>query len=742
MATRTHTNDPLQTPVQYVKGIGPRRATALEERGLRTVRDLLYYFPRGYIDLSTIETIGNLRRRMNSGAWITVIGNVRAFDLVGRPPQQRVVVILGDETGTVQLLFFRGIHYFKKAFKIGERIAVSGRVTAFQNKPQIVHPSIDRLGTGDEDGERDDTLSHIHTGGIVPKYGSGEDLRDVNLHVKGLRRIMHTTVSEYIEYVKEFLPDEIWARHQFPSLRDAIRNIHFPDSAESLEAARRRLKFDELFTLQLVLALRRHTVKHDLAGIAFRTESALARKLVDTLPFTLTRAQIKVIREITQDMQSARPMNRLLQGDVGSGKTIVALIAMLIALENGYQAAFMAPTEILAEQHFRTITEFLKQLSVNVRLLVGSQRSKLRRDVLDDVQRGSAQIVVGTHALIQEGVEFARLGLAIIDEQHRFGVSQRAALRQKSAGGGDGAPSPDVLIMTATPIPRTLSLTLYGDLDVSIIDELPAHRQTIKTGLRLESQHDRVYQFVRTEVQAGRQVYIVYPLIDESEKLDLRAATESYEHLRKDVFPDLRVALIHGRMPSEEKDAVMADMKEHRIDVLVATTVIEVGVDISNATVMVIEHAERFGLVQLHQLRGRVGRGADQSYCILIAPDWMGKRVQRRVSLEDPMTEEHEEMLRAERRLHAMLETTDGFKIAEIDLELRGPGDFFGTRQSGLPFLEIADLMTDSDILATARAEAFELIDHDPQLRAEKYRALKQHVDDRVHAAIALAQSG
>lgn len=514
----------IHTLVQYIKGIGPKRAEVLAERGITTVADLLYYFPFDYLDLNNVEKISNLRGQINSGKWVTLIGTVRASDVLGRPPRQRFVITLDDGTGTVQLVFFRSINYFKRAFTRGEMLAVSGKVTGFSGRPQLVHPSIDRLNAADDD--EGDFEGFLHTKGLVPKYGSSEDLKGVNLHVKGLRRIMRTAVDEYVESFADHLPPELLQRHALLPLARALAGIHFPDSHGTISEARRRLKFDELFAIQLLLGLRRKHVKSDFSGISFMIESKLARQLVDSLPFKLTKAQIHVINEITADMKSKQPMNRLLQGDVGSGKTIVALITMLIAVENGYQAAFMAPTEILAEQHFATISSFLKGISANIRLLVGNQRTKLREDILEDIRRGSAQIVVGTHALIQEHVEFAGLGLIVIDEQHRFGVSQRMAMMEK--GKGDRSPMPDVLVMTATPIPRTLSLTLYGDLDVSVINEVPAGRKSIKTALRVESQRRTLYQFIREQVNEQRQVYIVYPLIDASEKVDLKAATEGH----------------------------------------------------------------------------------------------------------------------------------------------------------------------------------------------------------------------
>ena len=736
MAEPTSQKKDLETPVQYIKGIGPRRAAVLGEFGIHTVRDILYYFPRGYIDLSHVEPISGLRRLAGSAQPVTVIGTVRRSDLLGRHPKQRFVVTLADSTGTVPLVFFRGVKYFRNAFTDGETLAVSGQIGIYSGKPQFIHPSIDRLGEGDTDGD-----PFLHTHGIVPKYSSSEELKSVRLETKSFRRILKAATSEYLGGISEFLPEELLKRNALIGLQKALGSIHFPETHQALAEARRRLKFDELFSLQLVLALRRARLKTDLPGIAFSVESRLARSLVDSLPFTLTGSQIKVIREITEDMRSGKPMNRLLQGDVGSGKTIVALIAMLIAADNGCQAAFMAPTEILAEQHLRTMQEFLKGLPVTLRLMVSGQGKRLREDILEDVRSGTAQIVVGTHALIQEGVEFRRLGLIVIDEQHRFGVAQRVALREKGTRSQGGVIHPDIMVMTATPIPRTLSLTLYGDLDVSVIGELPKGRKPIQTLLRPERQRDGVYRFLREEVAKGRQVYVVYPLIEESEKLDLKAATEGYEMLRKNVFPDLRVGLIHGRMPSDQKDAVMAAFKARETDVLVSTTVIEVGIDVPTATVMVIEHAERFGLSQLHQLRGRVGRGAEQSYCILMAPDWIA-RLKARRPVQLSIDGENDERLIAEKRLEAMLETTDGFKIAEIDLNLRGPGDFFGTRQSGLPELQIASLLTDTDILMLARTEALHLVESDPHLRAQEHRELRKHFQARVREMFRLTQAG
>jgi ATP-dependent DNA helicase RecG len=463
-----------------------------------------------------------------------------------------------------------------------------------------------------------------------------------------------------------------------------------------------------------------------MSGIAFSTRSTLARGLVDALPYQLTSAQRRSVREISDDLASSRSMNRLLQGDVGSGKTIVALIAMLIVVENGYQAVFLAPTEILAEQHFSSFRRLLEGSPVQVRLLVGARPSKLRTELLEEIQRGRTAIVVGTHALLEKDVSFAKLGLVVIDEQHRFGVAQRSSLRRKGT-------NPDVLVMTATPIPRTLSLTLYGDLDVSVIDELPSGRRPIRTLVREESAKSSVYQFVRDQVRAGRQAYFVYPVIEESETLDVRAATVHLEELRTQVFPDLRLGLLHGRMAGQEKDAVMNTFRRGEIDVLLATTVIEVGIDVPNATVMVIESADRFGLAQLHQLRGRVGRGAAQSFCILLT---------RRSRMGAGVDPDDESQRLAERRLAAMVRTTDGFAIAETDLKLRGPGDFFGTRQSGMPEFRVADLIRDGQILQEARADAFALIEEDPRLSDPSHRLLADDLRSEFRDELPLLQTG
>lgn len=717
----------LNTPIQYVKGIGPKRAAVFIKRGINTIKDLLYYFPYDYIDLKEVSKISDLKKITSPEQAISVVGTVRSIDLVGRPPKRYCIIILGDETGIVPLVFFQNLQYFKNAYKIGETLAVSGKVSYFMNKFQLAHPHIDRI----ELNEKNDVKGLLQIRGLIPKYSMWEDFKSVNINDTTLRKILFNVVNEYADFVEEVLSTQILNEYKLMSLKEAIKKVHFPANAEEKYSSRRRLKFDEWFFFQLMLALRRRHTKIELPGISFNIKSRLARQLVDSLPFKLTKAQIKVIKEITEDMKLPRPMNRLIQGDVGSGKTIVALIAMLIAVDNGYQVAFMAPTEILAEQHFKSINEFLKKINVDVKLLLGSQKKSIKNRILEEIKTGKTNIIVGTHALIQETVEFSNLGLVVIDEQHRFGVEQRAELMRK--GKYSLNLNPDVLVMTATPIPRTLSLTLYGDLDVSVIDEIPKNRKPIETKVIGESNTDELYQQIRSIISRGQQVYVIYPLIEESEKLDLKTAVESYEKFKHEIFRDLNVGLVHGRMSAEERDSVMREFKDNKINILVATTVIEVGIDIPNATMMVIEHAERFGLSQLHQLRGRVGRGSEQSFCVLVVPDWLpallNRKKQNEIFYDAYKLNDFNELdkHKALVRIQTMLSTNDGFKISEVDLRLRGPGDFFGTRQSGLPDFNIANVLEDVQIINESRSAAFKLVETDSQLRMEENKNIRKY---------------
>lgn len=686
--SRPHPVD-LTDSIQFLKGIGPERAKALKTVGIETIEDLLYYVPRRYLDRSTILPMAKVK----PNSTVTVIGRVEAFGKA-RTKRPQFHVILKDKTGLLRLVWFSKLTWVANLFEENDLVVASGQVT-FYGGLQMVHPEFEILSKKSEEDVSEDDL--IHTGRVIPLYPSTAELKKIRLDSRGFRRVLKPLLEKVPNLIGESLPERIISDLKLPTLAEAIREIHFPDATESAQKARVRLAFDELFYLELMLALRKMKT-HREEGIAFGKPGDLVRGLLTKLPFELTVAQRRVLREISSDMMSKNSMHRLLQGDVGSGKTIVALVAMLMAVENGYQAALMAPTEILAEQHFITIHQMLESLGVEVALLTSSVTKADREKVLPTIKDGQAQVVIGTHALIQEKVEFFKLGLVVIDEQHRFGVMQRAKLKQKG-------PCPDILVMTATPIPRSLALTAYGDLDVSVIDALPPGRRPVRTSLLMDNSKSEMHQFLEAELNKGHQAYIVYPLVEESEKADLKAATESYEYLRAEVFPKRKLALLHGRIKSRERETIMQDFRNGNYDILVATTVIEVGVDIPNATVMVIEHAERFGLSQLHQLRGRIGRGADQSFCLLTA--------------RPPLS------LEAEKRLKTMVATNDGFKISEMDLRLRGPGEFFGTRQHGLPELKIADIITDAKLLYRARDWAFKTIDKDPKLKDDDNQRIR-----------------
>ena len=696
---------PLATALQFVKGIGPQRAKLLANLGLHTVEDALYYLPTRHEDRSQLTPL----RSLKPNDVTTVSGTIRA---VSPPPRGRPRVplsaLLSDGTGFLTCVWF-GQAYLERVFQRGQRLIVHGKVQRYRSGPlqmQVKDFEIVEDESGDGAGEPGDET--LHTGRLVPVYGLTRGLT-----ARPMRRLMKRLVDGYVDGLDDPLPDALRARHHLELLSLALRAGHFPKTDADYASARRRLVYDEFLLLQLGLAIRRHRQGRQ-PGLAMNPPGALARRLLASLPFALTPAQERVWREIRMDMAAPYPMNRLLQGDVGSGKTVVAALAILTAVESGYQTALMAPTEILAEQHLMTLTQLLEPLAVEVALLTNAVKGKARERVGAGTADGSIKCVVGTHALVQGDVRFRRLGLAVVDEQHRFGVNQRATLRGKGE-------SPDVLVMTATPIPRTLALTLYGDLEVSVIDELPPGRKPVVTKARTESARRQIYGFLREQVSEGRQVYVVYPLVEESEALDLRAATEMAARLQGEVFADLRIGLLHGRMAFAEKDRVMREFKAGAIHILVSTTVIEVGIDVPNASVMLIEHAERFGLSQLHQLRGRVGRGPWKSYCILLSG----------AASED-----------ARRRLDAMTATGDGFKIAEADLSLRGPGDFFGTRQSGLPEFRVADLLRDAAALEAARRDAVALIRDDPQLLAPEHRALRTALLQRWRGKLDLAGVG
>jgi len=681
--------DPL-APVQYLKGVGPKKAAVLAQAGVHTVLDLLYRLPRRYLDRSHIAPINQLTPDMPA----TVVGRIISSGILkGR--KNRFEAVLSDGTGYLSLLWFSGIKWVRKNLYKGVTVSASGRVTYFHNL-QIVHPEYEIL----EDEDDEDLL---HTGRVIPIYPSGEELKQSFLDSRGMRRLIKPLCDQLAESDLEFLPDNFRRQNGLPTLEWSLKYAHFPETLDNAERARQRLAFDELFFLQLSLAYTKRLVKAQTKPRVCGPAGSIIKSFAKTLPFTLTEAQKRVTGEITADMRSAQPMYRLLQGDVGSGKTIVALIAMLLAVESGRQAALMVPTEILAEQHGRTTARFLAGLPVKIAVITGSLSPKEKDAAWAAVRSGETQLVIGTHALFSERRHFGDLALAVIDEQHRFGVSQRARLLRKGN-------QPDVLVMTATPIPRTLALTLYGDLDISVIDEMPPQKGTIQTVWRTEDAREKMYEYIQSTTAKDRQVYIVYPLVDESEKLDLKAATSGYEELASH-FADRRVGLVHGRLSSEERNRVMVGFFNREIDILVSTTVIEVGVDAPDAGVMIIENAERFGLSQLHQLRGRIGRGPGRSVCVLMVGGQLSDIARARIA--------------------ALCQHTDGFRIAEIDLELRGPGEFFGTRQHGLPELKIAHPTRDAKMIPAARATAFDLTASDSALKKPEHCRLRAEFQRR-----------
>ena len=675
--------------------MGPARAGLLARLGLLTARDVLYHVPRRYEDASTVRKIGSLEAGMDA----TVVGRVVSKGVLPTRKGLRIFqAVIRDGSGLIECSW-PGQPFLDRVLRKGDLLLISGVVRFFHGR-QLQPREYEILA---REGEEVST----GTGAVFPVYPATEGLSQ-----RQVRKLIADNLEDLLRAAtdEEALDPGLRAIAGVPPLPEALRQLHQPESIAEAELGRRRLAFEELFFLQLLHALVHHQQTVERPGIAFASSDTLVRPFYRSLPFALTGAQRRVLAEIGTDMRSPRRMNRLLQGDVGAGKTVIALFAMLRAIENGFQAALMAPTEILAEQHVRTIRDLLGDLAVRVELLTGRQGAVERRRALGGIASGESNLVVGTHALIQEGVEFHRLGLAVVDEQHRFGVRQRLALADRGLG-------PDVLLMSATPIPRSLALTLYGDLDLSVLDERPPGRHPVRTGLRAPGSRAHVLGFIRDQVEQGRQAYLVYPLVEESTAVDLKSATEEYRRFREEIFPDLRLGLIHGQMHSDEKDQVMRAFAAGEIDVLVSTTVIEVGIDVPNATLMVIEHAERFGLSQLHQLRGRVGRGAAQSYCVLL------------VSSPE-----------AADRLRLFASTEDGFRIAEADLRLRGQGDLFGERQSGLPAFRFADLERDVGLLTIARGSARELVESDPKLTS--HPRLRDALEQRYGERVRLFQAG
>ena len=698
-ASKATGNLTLESPITAIKGIQQNLASRFAKLGLSEIRDLLYFFPHRHNDFRQAVTISELV----PGAEQTIKGIVWEASIKRMGPRARgTEAVIGDETGNIKAVWFNN-PYMAQTLKPNQRVALSGRVSLFRGRKVFESPDYELL-TGTDS---------VHTGRLVPVYPLTE-----GLYQRSVRNLVRRTLEIWASKLPDFLPSDIRERNGLLTLQNAVYQAHYPDDDESKDEARRRLAFDELFLIQLRVLARKREWQEGQRSLRVQRDPLLLDRFVQSLPFSLTDAQSRALEEVLADLQGPMPMARLLEGDVGSGKTVVATGALLQAVACGYQGAIMVPTEILAEQHFGTICsllggqpyvswgnqvvqvfESLLDRPIRVGLLIGAMRGKAKRNLQQLIREGGIDIVIGTHALIQKDVEFRDLALIIVDEQHRFGVMQRSALRQKGA-------SPHLLVMTATPIPRTLALTLYGDLDLSVLDQLPPGRQEIKTKWVQQRQRDTAYEFVRKQVKEGHQAFVICPLIEESEALQTRAATKEFERLSRVVFPDLRLGLLHGRLPSGEKDEVMEAFRKGEVDILVSTPVVEVGIDIPNATVMMIEGADRFGLSQLHQFRGRVGRGPAKSYCLLLA--------------ERPSQE-------AKQRLTLMQETNDGFALAEEDLRLRGPGEFFGTRQSGLPDLRMARL-SDSDLLELARAEAERLFAQDPDLQAPEQEALAREL--------------
>ena len=676
--------------IMYLPGVGPKKAEILQkEAGIASYEDLLYYFPYKYIDRSRFYKVAEITGDM---PYIQLKGRILFFDTLGEGRARRLVGKFTDGTGTIDLIWFKGLNYVTEKIKPGVDYIVFGKPTEFGHIYTIAHPDMDSVDQADKVAN-----------GLTPFYSTTEKMKKSFLNSRAIQHLQYTLLNSLNWTLPETLPEYLLARIQMMPFAEAIRNVHFPESVEKLRKAQLRLKFDELFFIQLNMLRSATLRKRKLRGIVFASVGDCFNTFYkDYLPFELTNAQKRVVREIRTDMGSGRQMNRLLQGDVGSGKTLVALLAMLLAIDNHCQACIMAPTEILAAQHYATIKGFLKDMPVQVALLTGSTKKKERNRILPAIANGEIQIVVGTHALIEDSVNFASLGLAIIDEQHRFGVEQRSRLWTKNVT------VPHVLVMTATPIPRTLAMTLYGDLDVSVIDELPPGRKPVLTVHRYDNKKAQLYDFLRKEIRLGRQVYVVYPLIEGSEKLDYKNLEEGFETFQS-VFPEYKVCMIHGRMKPAEKEAEMQKFVSGEAQILMATTVIEVGVNVPNASVMVIESAERFGLSQLHQLRGRVGRGAEQSYCVLVSSYKLSNETRK--------------------RLEIMVNSNNGFEIAEADLRLRGHGDLEGTRQSGEGIdLKIANLAADGQILQYARDMAQEVLNEDPDLLSEANRILNERL--------------
>ncbi len=704
----------LDQSIQYLKNVGPVRARSFARIGIHTIRDILFYFPSKHLDRSNILSVKDILRYIRNGyeGEVTIFGRVVESEIIKYGKKQLFKVVFINNFETFDCVWFQGIKYFKNNFPPNSHFAISGKpVITKYGHLQFAHPDFDKINEKESN-------EFLNTGKIIPFYKLPKELRSVNIGDLNLRKIIHDAVIKFAGDLEETLPETLIKELDLFTLTKAVVQYHFPQNKENLLKAIQRFKFEELFYIELLVALKQHNIKFKNKGIKFKVHKQPIKTFLDTLPFELTNAQLKALHDIRLDMESEQPMNRLLQGDVGSGKTIVALISAIIAVSNNYQAVLMAPTEILADQHYKNITKLISPLGYEVSLLIGGQKKKERTEVLEKIENGSAQIIVGTHALFEENVIFNNLGLVVIDEQHRFGVLQRGKLISKGI-------APDILVMTATPIPRTLTMTVYGDLDVSIINEMPKNRIPIKTYLRGESKLPNIYHFVKSELDKKHQAFIVYPLVGESDKVDLKSAEEYFEFLSTEIFSEYKVGLIHGKMNWREKEERMLRFANKEYDVLVSTTVIEVGIDIPDATVIIINDAYHFGLSQLHQLRGRVGRSNKQSYCILITKDELLNAKYSNNFDPEYLSRKEIEKYKSLIRLNSMVKYTDGFKLSEIDLKLRGPGNIFGKEQSGFPELKYANIVEDSELIIRAKKIAFNIISKDPSLSLPHHKLIK-----------------
>ena len=687
MSEALQNSNSLDTPIQFIKGVGPKRAKVLESLNIFTIKDLLYYFPRKYLDRTSLSTIGSI----SEGDEVNLVGRVKSVNLRRMKKGNFVTANVADHTGSIRLMWFNAADYIHKSLKVGDLLTMHGKVAAFKGNPQIVHPEYDKLNANE---------ISLTTGFIIPVYPLTDDLKKSGLDNRNLRKIIYLAL-ESVESIDDHFEKDLRKKFNIEDLDISLRNIHYPKNFESLEKSTHRLKYDEHFFLQLLLAMRKSKIKENkYDSIKFKTKSY--NKILKNLDFELTGSQQLSLREIVDDFISENPMNRMIQGDVGCGKTIVSILASSIVVDNDYQVGIMAPTDLLSKQLYKNFKSHFEAIGIKCSLLVGSLKPKDKDKVLKDIKLGKSNIIIGTHALFQKDVQFHNLGFIVIDEQHRFGVNQRQKLLSKST-------NPNLMAMTATPIPRTLAITYNGDMDLSIIDELPKNRPDIHTSFIEKDNLSTAFNFIREKVESGGQTIIVYPLINESEKQDLSAAVESYEYLNNSIFPDLNVGLMHGQLEDENKNNEMQKFMEGDIDILVSTTVVEVGIDNPNVNVMLINNSERFGLSQLHQLRGRVGRGSLESYCLLCSDS------------ESPKTKE---------RLSIIVNSRNGFEIADEDLKLRGPGEFFGEKQSGFVKFKIADLITDGPIIRDARMNAFEIIKNDANLIKNNHINIKQKFDN------------